>query len=132
MRKALVLILLAAPTALADPSNGLPTQFRPSFPLFGAGPLTNLGGGDNQALTNASAHIAWSLAIPLAGERIGGRKGLWIAGVSWIVLSIVQESLFHAPVNPGPGYAAEFRTDIITRVVPCAGVLVWDLMRSRD
>ncbi len=122
--------------AAGSPSDGLPTEFRPSLPLFDHGPLFNLkvnGKWDDRAVTNASAHAAWSLAVPLLGQEIGGRKGLWIAGLSWIALSFVTEAFFHAPPGPtGPAYAAEVRTDIASKVLPCAGILVWDLFRSHD
>ncbi len=99
--------------------------------MFGGGRVVNIFDSD-QALTNAAAHVGWSLAIPLIGERLGGRKGMWVAGLSWIALTVTQESFFHAPPNPGPAYASEFRSDLITRIVPCAAVLVWDLIRHRD
>lgn len=127
------LLALSAGTALliagpghASPSNGLPTEFRPSLPVFGPGPTVNFLSGDSQALTNASAHVAWALAVPLVAEHFGGRKGLWIGGLSWIALTVVQESLFHAPPNPGPGYASEVRSDLLTRIVPTALILLWD------
>ena len=123
-------LLLGAVSARADPSNGLPTEFRPSFPVFGGGPLVNFLNGDNQALTNASAHVAWSLAVPAIGQMLWGRKGLWISGLSWIALTVVQESLFHAPSQPGPSYPSEVRSDLITRIVPCATLLVVDALRG--
>ena len=116
--------------ARANPSNGLPTEFRPSLPVFGPGPAVNFKSGDNQALTNASAHVAWALAVPLVSEHFGGRKGLWIGGLSWIAVTVVQESLFHAPANPGPGYPAEVRSDLLTRIVPTAILLMWDVARG--
>lgn len=123
-------LLLGAVPAGADPSNGLPTEFRPSFPVFGSGSVVNFLNGDNQALTNASAHVAWSLAVPAVGQMLWGRKGLWISGLSWIALTVVQESLFHAPSQPGAGYPAEVRSDLITRLVPCATLLVVDALRG--
>jgi hypothetical protein len=95
--------------------------FNPSLPVFGPGPLTNLG--DEGATSNAMAHIAWALAIPLLGEKIGGKKGKWIAGLTWIGLTLIQESFFHAPQNPGAAYPSEVRTDLITRIVPTIIVL---------
>jgi len=127
---ALVALLLSPMSARASPSNGIPTQFRPSFPVFGGGDFVNFTSGDNQAMTNAAAHVGFSLAVPLLGEHFWGRKGLWIAGLSWMALTLVQESLFHAPPNPGPGYAAEVRSDLITRLVPCAALLVFDALRG--
>jgi hypothetical protein len=124
-------LFLCAVSARADPSNGLPTEFRPSFPVFGGGPMVNFLNGDNQALTNASAHVAWSLAVPAIGQMLWGRKGLWISGLSWIALTVVQESLFHAPSQPGLDYPSEVRSDLITRIVPCATLLVVDALRGR-
>lgn len=106
----------------------LSLTLRPSLPVFDRGPLTNLGVGDG-AVTNASAHVAWSLAVPLLGEKIGGRRGMWIAGLSWIALTLVQESLFHAPPKPSQMYPAEVRTDLATRILPTTGLLVIDLLR---
>ena len=119
-------IVLAATLNLVDL-----TPRDPHLPLFGPGPFVNVLGGDQQALTNASAHVGWSLALPLAGKAIGGRKGMWIAGTSWIAWTIVNETFFHAPPRPGPGYPAEVRTDLLTRLVPCAAVLAWDLIQHR-
>ena len=123
---------LCAPRARAGPSDGLPAEFRPSFPLFGSGPVVNFAQGDNSADTNAVAHTMASLALPLLGEKLWGRKGLWIVGLGWIGYSLVQESLFHAPARPGPGYAAEFRADLLTRIVPCAALLAWDAIRPHE
>jgi hypothetical protein len=127
---ALLLVSLAhtTPALAGDLSPSVPA-FRPHFPVFGGGKLVNIF-DDDAALTNASAHVAWSLAVPLLGERLGGRKGLWVSGLSWIALSLAQEALFHAPPNPGAGYPSEVRADLITRIVPCASLLVWDLVRG--
>ena len=122
-------LAFAAP-AQASPSNGIPTELHPSLPLFGPGPVVNFLGGDNQAVTNASAHVAWSLAVPLVSQHFGGRKGLWIGGLSWIAATVLQESLFHAPPRPGPGYASEVRSDLLTRIVPTALLLVLDATRG--
>ena len=128
--RALLLASLVHATAASagDLSPSVPA-FNPHFPVFGGGKFVNIF-DDDGALTNASAHVAWSLAIPLLGEHLGGRKGLWVSGLSWIALSLTQEALFHAPPNPGPGYASEVRADLITRIVPCASLLVWDLLRG--
>jgi hypothetical protein len=99
------------------------TPTSPDLPVFGPGPVTNLSQG-GAALTNASAHVGWSLAFPLAGRVVGGRKGMWIAGLSWIAYSLANESFFHEPSHPGQGYPAEVRTDLISRIVPCATVLL--------
>lgn len=99
-------------------------SFHPSLPITGGGPIFNFNQGD-QAMTNALAHIGWAVAIPLVGEKLGGTKGKWIAGVGWITLTLVQESLFHAPKNPSAGYASEVRTDLLTRIAPTLLVLAW-------
>ncbi|HTP30312.1 MAG TPA: hypothetical protein VMK12_32235 [Anaeromyxobacteraceae bacterium] len=82
-------------------------------------------------MTNAVAHVGFSLAIPLLGEHFWGRKGLWISGLSWIGFTLLQESLFHAPPNPGPDYPAEVRSDLITRLIPCATLLAIDALAGR-
>lgn len=100
-----------------------------SLPIFGGGPATNVQCAPwkdrdcDAAWTNASAHVAWSLAVPLVGERIGGRRGLWIAGGAWIAATLVQEAFFH------PGDGPEERTDLLTRLVPCVVLLAFDLVR---
>ena len=104
---------------------------RPSLPVFDGGPATNLALDCDACMTNASAHVAWAIALPLAGERIGGRRGLWVAGLGWMGLTLVTETLFHAPPGTlGPAYASEVRTDLLTRLVPCASILLFDLLRS--
>jgi hypothetical protein len=122
-------LAFASATARAgDLSPSMP-HYRPDFPVFGGGKLVNVF-DDDQALTNAAAHVGWAIAVPLAGERIGGRKGLWIAGVSWMALSVVQEALFHAPAQPEAGYPSEVRADLLTRLVPTAALLLWDLLHA--
>ncbi|GEJ55425.1 hypothetical protein [Anaeromyxobacter diazotrophicus] len=113
--------------AVALPVGLQPTA--PNLPVFGGGKFVNIFESD-AALTNASAHIGWSLAVPLAGKLVGGRKGLWTAGLSWIALSLTQETFFHAPPNPGPAYPSEVRADLLTRILPCAALLAWDLFSS--
>lgn len=102
----------------------------PNLPVFGSGPVTNLSDG-RQALTNASAHVGWSLALPLAGRLVGGRAGMWIAGLSWLGYSLANETFYHAPSSPGPHYPAEVRTDLLTRIVPCAAVLLFAALHNR-
>lgn len=95
---------------------------RAYMPLTGGGPLVNVGRSD-QALTNASAHIGWALAIGAAGYALGGRQGLRAACGAWSAASLVGEAFFHAPSNPDPYYPSEVRTDLITKIIPC-GLLV--------
>lgn len=123
-----MLAALLLSTTLAIPL-GLQSPSGPNLPVFGGGKFVNVFDGDG-AMTNASAHVAWSLAVPLAGQLVAGRKGLWTAGLSWIALSLTTETFFHAPAHPGPGYPAEVRADLLTRIVPCAALLAWDLLRS--
>lgn len=125
MKLATLLILFAGTSAMADSGSCSTFGFcgtTVSLPVFGPGPLTNLGAG-SEAVVNASAHVGWALAIPLLGEKIGGKKGKWIAGLSWIALTLVHETFFHAPPNPDPEYASEVRTDLITKIVPTLLVL---------
>lgn len=95
---------------------------RYSLPVFGPGPLTNIG-SSSEANSNAIKHVAMATLIPVAGQAAFGNKGRLWAGLSWIGLSIAQEAFFHAPKNPSPGYPAEVRTDLITRIVPTVLVL---------
>jgi hypothetical protein len=123
-----VVVLVVGVARAADLSPSVP-RFQPHFPVFGGGRFVNIFDSD-VALTNASAHLAWALAVPMAGEHVGGRKGLWISGVSWMTLSLVQEAFFHAPAKPSPRYPSEVRADLLTRLVPTAAILAWDLMRG--
>ena len=47
----------------------------PSLDVFGSGPFTNVGGGDEQAWTNAVAHVWFGSMCPLAGYYVDGRRG---------------------------------------------------------
>jgi hypothetical protein len=118
----LLSIALAGPLGLQGPT-------APNLPVFGGGKFVNAFESE-AALTNASAHVGWSIAVPLAGRAIGGRKGMWVAGLSWIGLSLATETFFHAPPNAGPGYPSEVRADLLTKILPCAAILAWDLIRS--
>ena len=118
----LLSIALTGPLGLQGPT-------APNLPVFGGGKFVNAFESD-AALTNASAHVGWSIAVPLAGRVIGGRKGMWVAGLSWIGFSLAAETFFHAPPNPGPGYPSEVRADLLTKILPCAAILAWDLIRS--
>jgi hypothetical protein len=75
--------------------------------------------------TNFSAHVGWSLAIPLAGRAIDGRRGEWIAGGTWLAYSLVNEIALH-----GPEDARERRLNLVSRLVPCAVLLFIDLWRN--
>jgi hypothetical protein len=126
---AVAIALLAAPVARGGDLSPSVPRFNPSFPVFGGGKFVNIFDSD-AALTNASAHVAWALAVPLAGQYIGGRKGLWIASASWMAVTVLQESLFHAPSQPYKGYPSEVRADLVTRLLPTMLVLGWDLWRG--
>lgn len=102
------------------------------FPVGGEGPLFNVPpfqAWNEQAVTNASAHIGWAIAIPLVGERIDGRRGLWVAGGAWVAGTVLQESFAHP--FPARGGGPEARTDLVTRLVPTLMILAWDLWRHR-
>lgn len=100
--------------------------------VAGPGPALNVPpfmDANDRAITNASAHVGWALAVPLVGERIGGRKGLWISGLAWVALTLAQEQWLHAPAQPDPFYPSEVRTDLVTRILPTLALLAWDLLR---
>ena len=121
--------LLAALTLALAPAKADLT-LNPNLRVFGPGPFINAFEND-QALTNASAHLGWSIAVPVLARHYGGHRAEYIAGGSWIVLTLVQESLFHAPLHPDPQYSSEVRTDLLTRIVPCAAILLIDWLRDR-
>jgi len=118
----LLSIALTGPLGLQGPT-------APNLPVFGGGKVVNVFESD-AAATNASAHVGWSVAVPLAGKAIGGRKGMWVAGLSWIGFSLATETFFHAPPHPGAYYPSEVRTDLLTKILPCAAILAFDLIRS--
>jgi hypothetical protein len=99
---------------------------RAYFPVFGPGPPTNLQEGNDAATTNASLHALWALAIPAAGRSIDGRRGALVCGGGWIAAALVGEAFFHAPENPGPSYASEVRTDLLSKIVPTLAFLLAD------
>lgn len=110
MRPALALCVLLA--SCASP--------RASLPVFDRGPLLNVGQGSNEADTNASLHALWSLGLGLTGYALWGRTGLRAACGAWSGVSLVGEALLHAPPGPlGPDYAAEVRTDLASKILPC-------------
>src|SRR6266850_1801085 len=102
------------------------TPNAPSLDIFGPGPFTNLGRGDEQAWTNAAAHLWFGAACPLAGHYVGGRRGLRIAAASCAGLVLVRETFFHGR-TPGP----EVRTDLVTGLLPPVALLAIDLILSR-
>lgn len=126
------LLFALALTACATP--------RASLPLFGAGPAFNVGCSEpgrsedscDRARTNASAHLAWALAIPGLGHVVAGRRGMRLAGAAWVAGSLVQEALFHAPAAPDPGYPSEVRTDLATRILPPLLLLGVDWLLAQE
>ena len=74
--------------------------------------------------TNASAHAAWSIALPLAGYAVDGRRGLYIAGGAWLAYSLVNEFALH-----GPEDSRERNLDLLSRILPCAAILLFDIVR---
>jgi hypothetical protein len=82
----------------------------PRLPVFGPGPVFNVFSGDDAAIANASAHVAWGVMVPVVGERIGGRKGMWWATGIYSGLSVVHLACFHDADGP------ELRTDIASRI----------------
>ena len=100
---------------------------RAALPVFDRGPLTNLGfdSGSDAANTNASLHALWSLGIAGIGWGLWGRTGLRAACGAWSGASLLGEAFLHAPPGPlGPEYAAEVRTDLMSKILPCAALVV--------
>lgn len=97
---------------------GLTCCQKPSFDVAGSGPVLNVFQGDQQADVNASAHIAWAIALPLAGEAIAGRKGLAWATGGWITFTLVSQIFFHPSAGP------ETRTRLVTMLVPATTVFL--------
>lgn len=93
----------------------------PSLDVFGSGPFTNLGTFEDQAWTNAAAHVWFGAMCPLAGYYAGGRRGLRIAAASCAGLVLIRETFFHGR-TPGP----EVRTDLLTGLVPILAVVAID------
>jgi hypothetical protein len=96
-----------------------PSQ-RESIEKWASGAFAN-----QQEATNFSAHVGWSLALPLAGYAVADRKGLYVAGGAWLAYSLVNEFAMHGPEN-----AHARRLDPISRLVPCTAVMLWTVVRS--
>lgn len=126
----LALSLILIPAA---PKSAIVAQpFNPNLQVFGGqGPFFNWGLND-QAMTNASAHAAWSVMVPLAGHYIGGQKGMRWAGLGWGVVTLLEEGFFHAPKHPDPYYPSEVRTDLFTKLVPGALIILADWLIHRE
>jgi hypothetical protein len=81
----------------------------PRLPLFGPGTAFNLDRGD-EAVANASAHATSSALIVAMGERLGGRKGMWITTAAYAGLKLVHQSCLHDGTGP------EVRTDLASSI----------------
>ena len=88
------------------------------------GNLTGIFASDGEAV-NFSAHAAWSVAAPLAGQALFGRAGLWSIGGTWIAYSLVNEFALH-----GPESERERNLNLVSRLAPCAVILFIDLLRN--
>ena len=97
----------------------------PSLDAFGSGPFTNLGHGDEQAWTNAIAHVWFGVACPLALSRWSGLR-TWQAGAICGVLVVARETCWHGS-TPGP----EVRTDLLSGLLPIATVVAIDALVHR-
>ena len=98
-----------------------PAPARP--PALEAG-LTSLFASDGEAV-NFSAHAAWSIAAPLTGQALFGRAGLWSFGGTWMAYSLVNEFALH-----GPEGDRERNLNLVSRLGPCAVILLIDLLRN--
>lgn len=72
-----------------------------------------------QEAANFSAHAAWSLAFPLAGHALDGKRGAMISGGTWMAYSLVNEVALH-----GPESERERNLNLLSRLVPCAVVML--------
>jgi len=90
----------------------------PNLPVFSSGPVFNLR-GDSVAVTNASAHATSSAFIVTAGERLGGRSGMWMTTGIYSGVKLFHECCMHNGNGP------EVRTDLVSTIgvaVVTAGV----------
>lgn len=75
---------------------------------------------EDRAVTNASAHIGWAIAIVLNGYVfLGGATGAIGATLAWVIWAITTEFPTHLDAAP-----SETRTDIVTRCVPALVMMV--------
>jgi hypothetical protein len=99
----LALLLLLAHGEIVWPPHS------PELPVFSAGPMFNLNGGDT-AVANASAHATSSALIVVIGERLGGRQGMWTTTGVYTGLKLLHECCFHNGSGP------EVRTDLASSI----------------
>lgn len=87
-----------------------------------SGGFVNFGKGNEQADTNALAHVWSGAACTLAGYYIGdklwqdGRKGALWGAVGCSAFFVARLFLVHAQRDVRPGYGAELRAGLITSV----------------
>lgn len=97
-----------------------------SLPITEGGPAFNVppfAPFSEQTVANASAHVGWSLAVPLlAGELWGRRASAW-TGIGWCAATTGWEATRHFKHGP------EVRTDLLTNCLPSLGVALWQLLR---
>jgi hypothetical protein len=86
--------------------------------------LTGIFQSDGEAV-NFSAHAAWSVAMPLSGQAMFGRPGLWTFGGGWIAYTLVNEFTLH-----GPESSHERTLNLVSRLAPCGVILLFDLVRN--
>jgi VIT1/CCC1 family predicted Fe2+/Mn2+ transporter len=85
------------------------------------GGFWNIGKGNEQADTNALAHLYLGVACPLVGYYIGDKSGDAKRGAligALVCTGLVAGRLFlvHAPQKVSPGYGAELRAGLVTGV----------------
>lgn len=78
----------------------------------------------SQEAANFSAHAGWSLAIPLAGHAVDGKRGALLAGGTWMAFTLVNEFALH-----GQEDARERNLNLLSRLAPCALVMLWEALR---
>lgn len=103
--------------------------------LIAAAPCAGMGPVDHftdcilfhspQEAANFSAHVGWSLALPLAGHAVAGKEGALVVGGTWLGFSLVNEFALH-----GHESARERNLNLISRIVPCAAIMLWELFRD--
>ncbi len=70
------------------------------------------------------SHLGWSLAMPLLGYWVGGRRWLQITAAAWVVYAFYRE-LIEEPLE------ATTVSDLISRILPVVLVLTLDWLRGR-
>jgi hypothetical protein len=122
LRLALLVLASTAAPARAEVFR-LEGPTSPTLPILKGGATVDMFENQNK-FNVAMMHAGWSLAVPLAGEKIAGRKGLWVAGLTWLALATVEQTMFQPRATP-----AEHRSDVLTKLVPCMTLLAIDAIR---